>query len=155
MMEEWTASGEKIIPYSIRRLDYQDFEDYLKGFYEDESITGDDKVPSTTYWGYDTERDIFVGAVNIRHRLNEQLLKNGGHIGDGVRPSERRKGYATQMIESALKICREMGISSVLMVCDSRNTASRKSILNNGGIMENEILADGILEQRFWIDIKK
>ncbi len=41
------------------------------------------------------------------------------------------------------------------MVCDSRNTASRKSILNNGGIMENEILADGILEQRFWIDIKK
>lgn len=155
MMDEWSETGEKIIPYSIRRLDYHNFEEYLKGFYEDENIKEEGKVPSTTYWGYDDERDIFVGAVNIRHGLNEQLLRNGGHIGDGVRPSERRKGYATKMIGLALDICKDMGIYRVLMVCDKENTGSRKSIMNNGGILENELLADGMLAQRFWIGLGK
>lgn len=154
IMTEWTDNGEKIIPYSIRRLNYQDFDVYLKGFQEDENPKEEGKVLSTTYWGYDVERDIFVGAVNIRHKLNEQLLLNGGHIGDGVRPSERRKGYATQMIGLALNICKDMGLTKVLMVCDQRNEGSRKSIVNNGGILENEILVDGILEQRFWIDLE-
>ena len=64
MLDEWNATGEKIIPYAI-------------------------------------ERNIIAGAVNIRHYLNESLLLNGGHIGDGVRPSERRKGVATKMIALA------------------------------------------------------
>jgi predicted acetyltransferase len=153
IMEEWTTSGEKIIPYSIRRLNYQEFEVYLNGFHDDENRKEEGKVPSTTYWGYDTQRDIFVGAVNIRHFLNEQLLLNGGHIGDGIRPSERRKGYATKLIGLALEVCKDMGLSRVLMVCDQRNIGSRKSIINNGGILENELLIDGVLEQRFWIDL--
>ncbi len=153
MMDEWTNNGEKIIPYSIRRLNYHDFDAYLEGFSEDENPKEEEKVPSTTYWGYDKERDIFVGAVNIRHMLNEQLLLNGGHIGDGVRPSERRKGYATKMIGLALDICKDRGLTKVLMVCDQRNEGSRRSIVNNGGVLENEILVDEILEQRFWIDL--
>ena len=51
----------------------------------------------------DLDRNIFVGAVNIRHYLNENLCKSGGYIGDGIRPSERRKGYATAMIGLALR----------------------------------------------------
>ena len=74
-------------------------------------------------------RKIFVGAVNIRHYLNDKLLKTGGHIGDGVRPSERKKGYATAMIGSA------------------------KSIINNGGILENEVEENGHIEQRYWIQL--
>ena len=49
-------------------------------------------MPASTFFAYDRERDILVGAVDIRHSLNEALLLDGGHIGDGVRPSERRKG---------------------------------------------------------------
>ena len=56
----------------------------------------------------DEERNIIVGAVNIRHYLNESLFLNGGHIGDGVRPSERRKGIATKMIALALEECKKI-----------------------------------------------
>ena len=94
-----------------------------------------------------------VGAVNIRHYLNEALLKNGGHIGDGVIPSERRKGIATKMIGLALQECRRLGIEKVLMVCSKDNIGSAKSIINNGGVLENEIEIDGNTEQRYWIKL--
>lgn len=101
----------------------------------------------------DLDRNIFVGAVNIRHCLNESLLFDGGHIGDGIRPSERRKGYATAMIKLALLECKKIGITKVLMVCDKDNIASAKSIIKNGGILENEIYSDGVLQQRYWINL--
>ena len=78
---------------------------------------------------------------------------DGGHIGDGARPSERRKRIATQMIGLALNECKKLGITRVLMVCDKENVASSKSIINNGGILENEIIVDGKLIQRYWIEI--
>jgi predicted acetyltransferase len=110
-------------------------------------------VPDSTFFCLDEERNIIVGAVNIRHHLNESLLLNGGHIGDGVRPSERRKGIATKMIALALNECKKLGIERVLMVCDKENVGSAKSIQNNGGILENEIDVDGVVEQRYWIEL--
>ncbi|MDW2796641.1 GNAT family N-acetyltransferase [Clostridium boliviensis] len=151
MMEEWYASGEKIVPYAIARLDYHDFNNYILSMADSEENEG--FVPYSTYFCLDEERDLFVGAVNIRHYLNESLLLNGGHIGDGVRPSERKKGIATKMIELALRECKKIGLDKVLMVCDKKNIGSAKSIQNNGGILENEILVDGIMEQRYWIEI--
>ena len=114
----------------------------------------DGLVPDSTFFCLDVERDIMVGAVNIRHYLNDNLLHFGGHIGDGVRPSERRKGIATRMIALALEECRTLGIYMVLMVCNKDNIGSGKSIINNGGILENEIEADGSIVQRYWIDLK-
>lgn len=150
MMDEWTAAGEKIVPYAIRKVDYHDFARYLSSI-----EVGPDcpkgLVPDSTFFCLDDERNIFVGAVNIRHYLNEGLLLNGGHIGDGIRPSERRKGYATKMIALALEECRKLGIDRVLMVCDKENIGSAKSIMNNGGMLENEIVVDGVTEQRYWI----
>ena len=91
--------------------------------------------------------------LDIRHSLNEALLLDGGHIGDGVRPSERRKGYATAMIALALDECRKLGIEKVLMVCNKENTGSAKSIQNNGGVLENEINVEGETVQRYWIQL--
>ena len=110
-------------------------------------------VPDSTFFCLDEERDIMVGAVNIRHYLNEALLLNGGHIGDGVRPSERRKGVATKMIGLALQECKRLGINKVLIVCDKDNVGSAKSILNNSGVLENEVVVDGVVEQRYWITL--
>lgn len=152
MMDEWCATGEKIVPYSIRKNDYRDFEYYCDNL--DLSEPRDGLVPDSTFFCHDEERDIFVGAVNIRHYLSERLLLNGGHIGDGVRPSERRKGIATAMIGLALEECKKLRITRVLMVCDRDNIASAKSIINNGGVLENEIVVDGVTEQRYWIDLK-
>ena len=153
MMEEWKSSGEKIVPYSIRRLDYEDFENYCNNLEIKDDSSG--LVPDSTFFCLDEDRNIIVGAVNIRHYLNESLLLNGGHIGDGVRPSERRKGIATKMIALALEECRKLGIEKVLMVCDKDNIGSAKSIINNGGILENEVEVDGVIEQRYWIEYAK
>ena len=150
MLTEWYASGEKIIPYAIRRLDYRDFDRYLSEL-EVKKGNCEGLVPDSTFFCLDEERNIFVGAVNIRHRLNESLLLNGGHIGDGVRPSERRKGVATRMIALALEECKKLGINEVLMVCDRDNIGSAKSIIRNGGVLENEVEVDGTVEQRYWI----
>ena len=151
MMDEWTKTGETIIPWAIRKVDYHDFDAYPKSLEESEPKEGD--VPASTFFAYDRERDILVGAVDIRHSLNEALLLDGGHIGDGVRPSERRKGYATAMIALALDECRKLGIEKVLMVCNKENTGSAKSIQNNGGVLENEINVEGETVQRYWIQL--
>lgn len=94
-----------------------------------------------------------VGAINIRHYLNDYLLNYGGHIGDGIRPSERRNGYATLMIALALNECKKLGIKRVLMVCDKDNIGSNKSIIKNGGILENEVLHDNKIIMRYYIEI--
>ena len=106
--------------------------------------------------GLDEDRDRLLGngAVNIRHYLNDSLLKEGGHIGDGIRPSERRKGYATEMIRLALTECKKLGIEKVLMTCDKDNIGSARSIIKNGGILENEFVnSEGNIEQRYWISL--
>lgn len=153
MLDEWNNTGEEIIPHVIGRLDYSDFDYYCNNL--EVKDTSDGLVPDSTFFCLDEERNIVVGAVNIRHYLNEALLLNGGHIGDGVRPSERRKGIATKMISLALDECRKLGKNKVLMVCDKGNIGSAKSIQNNGGILENEVVVDGVVEQRYWIDLDK
>ena len=153
MMQEWLAVEQDFSPYSIRKNDYRDFDNYLEKLENKEERDG--LVPDSTYFCLDLDRNIFVGAVNIRHHLNESLLFTGGHIGDGIRPSERRKGFATGMIRLALEKCRELGIRRVLMTCDKDNIGSAKSIMKNGGILENEIVnEDGVMEQRYWIDLE-
>ncbi|MDE7131110.1 MAG: GNAT family N-acetyltransferase [Lachnospiraceae bacterium] len=153
MLDEWYSAGEEIVPYAITKTDYHDFEKYCSGLEVKEELPN--LVPDSTFFCLDEERNIFVGAINIRHYLNERLLLNGGHIGDGVRPSERRKGIATQMIHLALPECKRLGIENVLMVCDKENIGSAKSIIKNGGVLENEINVDGVIEQRYWIPTDK
>ena len=151
MMDEWLAVEQDFSPYAIRKSDYHDFDNYLENLELKE--TRDGLVPDSTFFCLDLDRNIFVGAVNIRHYLNENLCKSGGHIGDGIRPSERRKGYATAMIGLALEECRKLGINKVLMTCDKTNIGSAKSIMNNGGVLESEFEENGEIEQRYWITL--
>ena len=150
MMDEWCSADEKIIPTSIAINDYHNFDYYMNNLCREKEVNG--IVPETTYFCLDLDRDVFVGAVTIRHYLTEKLKYNGGHIGDGIRPSERRKGYATAMIGLALIEAKKLGIDKVLMCCDKRNIASAKSIMNNGGVLENEVLIDDVVKQRYWIN---
>lgn len=119
---------------------HKDFDEYIKLTALREMPTDPKYVPSSLYYAYDEDRNIMVGAVNIRHYLNDKLLFDGGHIGNGVRPSERRKGYGTLIISLALKECKKLGINKVLITCNKDNIGSKKSIINNGGILENEVI---------------
>lgn len=155
MLKEWIDYNSKNetnrSPWVIFKNSYDDFDYYLNNLETSEPKDG--LVPDSTFFCLDEERNIIVGAVNIRHYLNDYLLAHGGHIGDGIRPSERRKGYATQMIQLALEECKILGINKVLMVCDKDNIASAKSIIKNGGILENEVIENGVIEQRYWIEL--
>ena len=155
MIDEWKLDQEinhtNHSPWAIFKNDYHDFEYYLDNLEIKEPIEG--KVPDSTFFLLDEQRNIFIGAANIRHYLNDYLLEYGGHIGDGIRPSERRKGYATELIRLSLLECKKLGIDRVLMVCDKDNIGSRKSIINNGGILENEFIDEkGNINQRYWIE---
>jgi predicted acetyltransferase len=92
-------------------------------------------VPVTELWFVDG--DSYIGAVVIRHRLTPELRKEGGHIGFHVVPSERRRGYAKQMLAQTLERCRALGLSEVLITCDVGNTASRRVIEANGGVLQS------------------
>ena len=156
MIDEWRTDQEinqtNRSPWAIFKNDYHDFDYYLEHLEMREPKDG--KVPDSVFFLLDVERNILLGAVNIRHYLNDHLLQFSGHIGDGIRPSERGQGYATEMIRLSLSECKKLGINKVLMVCDKTNIASAKTIIKNDGILENEIAdADGKIHQRYWIDL--
>ena len=157
MIDEWKADQElnhtNHSPWAIFKNDYHDFDHYLEHL--EVKTASEGLVPDSVFFLLDEDRNRLLGAVNIRHYLNEALLREGGHIGDGIRPGERRKGYASEMIRLALIECRKLGIDRVLMTCDKDNVGSVKSIIKNGGVLENEFVnSDGVTEQRYWISIE-
>ena len=96
-----------------------------------------------------------VGMIQFRHRLNSLLRNFGGHIGYSIRPSERNKGYARQMLEDCLKICKETGLQKVLITCRKDNEASRRVILANGGEYEKTVYheLEDLTIERYWISL--
>jgi len=151
---EWEATEEKIVPNAAKR-DSMSFKELVNKWkeYESESIYEKGLVPSSIYFLMDEDKIIY-GAIDIRHELNDYLLQYGGHIGYGIRPSHRRKGYASQMLTLALPIVKELGISKALITCDKNNTGSAKTIMNNGGILENEVINGDEITQRYWIELR-
>ena len=109
-------------------------------------------VPASTFIAVD-ENDEIVGMIDIRHRLNDFLFKQGGHIGYSVRKSQRRKGYATKMLSMALDVCKSLGIEKCIITCDKTNIASARTIMKSGGILENEIIDGEEIISRYWISL--
>lgn len=102
------------------------------------------------------ENNKVVGMIQIRFNIekNEILRTWGGHIGYSVRPTERQKGYGTEMLRLVLNECKNFGIDKVLVCCYKDNEASRKVILANKGVYECDTLSDqGLVTQRYWIDL--
>jgi predicted acetyltransferase len=97
--------------------------------------------------------DTIVGRLSLRHWLNDKLAAVGGHIGYGVRPSQRRRGYATEMLRRSLPLCAALGIERALVTCDVDNVGSRKVIERCGGELEN--ITDNpeyaVQKRRYWI----
>lgn len=110
------------------------------------------RVVATQFMAIEKTSGTLVGMVNVRHYLTPLLLSQGGHIGDSVRKSKRNQGYATEQIGTALVFCKDRGINKVLMTCNKDNIGSMKSIVKNGGVKENEIIVDGKIMERYWID---
>lgn len=109
------------------------------------------RVPSTMLYGF-VDGEI-VGRVNIRHALNDSLLRRGGHVGYAVAPPYRRRGHATEMVRQGLDECRRLGLARVLVTCADDNTPSWRIIERYGGVLENTVHddVDDELVRRYWI----
>ena len=106
-------------------------------------------VTAHTFFALDNSK--IVGIINARHELNDYLLNFGGHIGYSVRKSERRKGYAKAMLSYTVDFLFSLGLEKVLITCDKKNIASKRTIESCGGILENEVATEDRTTLRYWI----
>lgn len=102
-------------------------------------------VPQTIYWLFIDGRPVGIGK--LRHYLNDQLLKRGGHIGYSIRPTQRAKGYGNILLNEVLKKAKEKEIKEALLTCNEDNILSRNVIETNGGELED--ICEG--KCRYWI----
>ncbi len=135
-----------------------DYDGWLKKLEEDRTRTTiGDEVPAETFFLIRENDNKLLGIINIRLALNDRLLQSGGHIGYGIRPTERKKGYASYQLYCALEFCKEMGLENVLITCNKDNIGSAKTIQNSCGVLENEIIdpTNGKILQRYWVNVDK
>ena len=117
------------------------FEDWVEMIHNNARIGNKEWGKSLTYLVFN-ELDELVGLLSIRYDLSNEKAMEFGHIGYGVRPSQRRKGYATKMLEYALKECKKYGLQKVIVACYKENIGSSSVIVKNNGklIKEKNIL---------------
>lgn len=141
---------------SLRRI--EDPYEFIKKCedYENPKTLPEGLVLATQFMLVRESDNRLVGMIQVRHYLNEYLKNYGGHIGYSIRPSERRKGYAKEMLKMVLPFCRNINIENVLITCIDNNVASEKTIITNGGVYESTIYepSEKINLKRFWIKLK-
>ena len=123
-------------------LESSTYADWLKKVRNDIDLANipEDRAPGYTYFYVRESDDEIVGMINIRLALvNDFLREQGGHIGYSVRPTQRRKGYATRMLREAIAFCRVLGMNDFVLTCNKSNPASAGVIVNCGGVMEAEL----------------
>lgn len=112
------------------------------------------QVPSDMYLAVRQSDHRIVGIIDLRHHIDHPVLGTwGGHCGYSVRPSERGKGYATEMLRLNILNAKRLSIPRMLVTCSTGNAASEKVILANGGVYEKTLDVDGEKIKRYWIDV--
>lgn len=109
-------------------------------------------VAVSTFWLVDGEE--YIGGTNIRHVLNDYLLRYGGHIGYTIRPSRRREGHGTEICRLAIIEAERLGIDPILITCDDDNPGSRLIIERNGGVLEDVVPQPdrNVPKRRYWVN---
>ena len=152
--KEHFDNGEEIINGSAL-LDKLDYEDWIKHIEKSSNPETEDEnwVEASTFFVIRETDQRIIGMVDIRHRINKFLALFGGHIGYSVRPSERKKGYGTKILEMALKYAKTINIQRVMLACYKDNEGSRKIIVKCGGKLAGEYTyIDNKIIQIYWID---
>lgn len=153
LVAEIAAAGEKPVPF-VLAFDDSDFDALLARLSACSRGIGlpEGFVAHSTFWLVEDDA-LVVGVSNIRHSLTPSLLREGGHIGYGVRPSARRQGLGHEILRQSLLRARELGIGDVLVTCAATNVASARIIARNGGVLESQAFLPERNEvvQRYWI----
>ena len=138
LVGEFSECGESLVPFplSFPHHDFSIFLERLSACARGEGLPPG-FVAHSTYWLVLGGREV-VGVSNLRHQLTDALRHVGGHIGYGVRPSARGRGFATRLLRETLIRAAGRGLSRVLLTCDKTNLPSVRTILRNGGKLVSE-----------------
>ena len=134
--QEFFDHGEPVVSGSalLDQMEYEAWLDHIRKN-EDPRTVQDDWVVASTFFAMRKQDEKLIGMIDIRHSLQQEFLKcYGGHIGYAVRPSERRKGYATMMLSHGLDFARSIGLKRVMLGCYSDNVPSKRTIEACGGV---------------------
>lgn len=146
MKQEFFDNNENVINGSAL-FDQMPFDEWLENTNRnhDPEIVRSDWAVATTFFSIRQSDNKMLGMIDVRHELTVPFLQEyGGHIGYAVRPSERRKGYATRILKLALSYCRSIGIPAVRLGCYTDNMASIRTIERCGGVcIEEKPYLDG------------
>ena len=129
-----------------------EYSQWVKKIELNTKIPDKDWGKSLTYLVFNSE-DKLIGFLSIRYDLSEKMRNIFGDIGYGVRPTERKKGYATQMLKYSLDVCRTYNMANVIIGCYKENIASAKTIIKNGGKLIREAEVEGVLCQYYEIKL--
>ena len=156
LIAELESAGEKRVPFPLS-FPFDDFGALLARLQDNAKGIGlpEGFVPHSTFWLVRNGEEI-VGVSNLRHSLTPFLLREGGNIGYGIRPSARRNGYGREILKMTLPEAQALGLSRVLVTCGKPNLGSARIILDNGGVFESEEFSaerDEVV-QRYWINLK-
>lgn len=96
-----------------------------------------------------------IGVFSLKYELTDYLLHYGGHVGYAVRPTERNRGYGTEILRRGTEMARSAGFTRILAICDEDNRASECVILKNGGVLENTLFdpEERVTVKRYWISL--
>lgn len=142
-------------------LDGMIYEEWLLELKKRENIEYVKKINrclSKTFFVVRKNDNKIIGMINIRYHISGKMLKNGAsHIGYGIRPTERKKGYAKVALYLALLEEQKLGETNVLLECDVDNIASNKTIQSLGGKLEKTELDsyDNTMTNYYWIDVNE
>ncbi len=157
MMAEWNASKTQIAPWFLDKpiTSIEEFARFIRMLDDCEHGIVDKKFAATTSYFVIDDNNKLIGATSLRHYLTIEGYKTWGHIGYGVRPSERLKGYAVQMLQLMIEQAKEKKIYRVLIGVHEGNIGSWKTVEKCGGILENAVHVEGDEEpiRRYRIDI--
>lgn len=153
MLAEWKWSTEfeqwHVSPGALFRGN--SFEEFLQ-IAEDDITVNHRWVPATLFFLMDGEQ--ILGGIQIRHSIDSPLLRESWwHIGYGIRPSERRKWYATEMLRLALIEAQKLGLDRVMLGCNDDNVGSIRTIEKNGGIFERYTEHEGKKARVYWVGL--
>jgi predicted acetyltransferase len=153
--KEFLESGQKVAGFA--GLDKMEFDEWLTKIQSERNkeTCEEGRVPATQFLAIREKDEKLIGMVQVRHELNDYLLKFGGHIGDCIRPTERQKGYATEQKRICLEFCKTLGLNKVLVTAKSENEFSIRSITKCGGVLENQLFDEenNQLYNRYWINL--
>lgn len=151
--KEYLDSGATSINGSCGLLRYDDFDEWLELVLSIEKDRLKNDFHASTFFSVRKSDGKIIGSIQLRHFLTPELEEHGGHIGYGIRPSERRKGYGKQQLSLVLDAARDLKIPKVMITCDKDNIPSSRTALSCGGVLTCENVYNGVEQQIYWVDL--